>query len=102
MLQGEQYLSKIVDSIPILQSYFRCSCSMCSVLPTARECQCCCEIEKVVRKVESFNESAGERISCITGHPGFATVCLDPYVLETAYYQYRQQYGDLEMPFVNE
>lgn len=75
---------------------------MCSVLPTARECQCCCEIEKVVRKVESFNESAGERISCITGHPGFATVCLDPYVLETAYYQYRQQYGDLEMPFVNE
>ena len=33
-------------------------------------------------------------LDCITAHPGFHTVCLDRWVLQTAYYQYRQQYGN--------
>ena len=32
-----------------------------------------------------------EQLDCIADHPGFASVCLDVWVLETAYYQYRQQ-----------
>ena len=34
-----------------------------------------------------------ENIKCITQHPGFEGVCLNPWVLETAYYSYRQQYS---------
>ena len=33
------------------------------------------------------------QISCITEHPGFQSICLDFWVLETAYYAYRQQQG---------
>ena len=32
--------------------------------------------------------------SCITEHEGFGAVCLNRWVLQTAYYQYRQQYGN--------
>ena len=31
---------------------------------------------------------------CICEHPGFHPVYLDRYVLQVAYYQYRQQYGE--------
>lgn len=34
------------------------------------------------------------RPQCITVHPGFAAVCLNRWVLETAWYQYRQQYDE--------
>ena len=30
--------------------------------------------------------------SCITEHPGFQAVCLDRWVLQAAWYQYKQQY----------
>ena len=32
-------------------------------------------------------------IRCMTEHPGFEAVCLNEYVLETAYYSYRQHHG---------
>ena len=32
-------------------------------------------------------------MKCITNHPGFCNVCLDIWVLQTAYYVYRQHYG---------
>jgi hypothetical protein len=35
-----------------------------------------------------------EGLQGITNHPGFQTVCLDPYVLQVAYYQYLQQYEE--------
>lgn len=35
-------------------------------------------------------------IECITTHPGFHSVCLDPWSLQTAYLHYRQQYGQME------
>ena len=37
------------------------------IMPTSRECVCCCEIERVAMKKE---ESASE-ISCITDHERF-------------------------------
>ena len=39
-----------------------------------------------------MNEKEDLTIRCITEHPGFEGVCLNPWVLETAYYQYRQDY----------
>jgi hypothetical protein len=34
-------------------------------------------------------------VSCITIHPGFHNVCLDFWVLQTAFYFYHQQYGQI-------
>jgi len=42
-----------------------------------------------------------QELKCISEHPGFEPVCLNTYVLQTAYYQYRQQYG-LEVEDSNE
>ena len=39
---------------------------------------------------------------CIIGHPGFTTVCLDPWVLQTAYYAYKQQYGQNKDQLLNQ
>lgn len=62
-------------------------------MPTAVECVCCCEIEEVDAVQQQLDEST---TSCITLHPGFASVCLDLWVLQTAYHSYRQQYGEME------
>lgn len=58
-------------------------------MPSARECVCCHELEKVnIVRTESLDAN------CIVDHPGFQPVCLDVNVLQVAYYQYRQQYGE--------
>ena len=49
------------------------------------ESVCCQEIREVSDKKGDY--------PCIIGHPGFQTVCLDPYVLQTAYFAYKQHYG---------
>ena len=59
------------------------------MMATPRECICCREITRVVSKFAQTDAV----VQCITEHPGFATVCLDVWVLQTAYFQYRQQYG---------
>ena len=59
-------------------------------MPTARECVCCKEVEKVVDVIASTDPI----VECVTSHPGFEPVCLNTYVLEVAYFQYRQQYGE--------
>ncbi|XP_071511575.1 uncharacterized protein [Diadema antillarum] len=58
-------------------------------MPSVQESICCKEINEIVEKMDSYNGS----LDCITEHPGFLTVCLDEYVLETAYFQYHAQYG---------
>ena len=68
--------------------YFRCHCGHCDIMPTSGECICCCEVEEVVSKIEETGAS------CITEHEGFGAVCLNRWVLQTAYFQYRQQYGN--------
>lgn len=68
-----------------------CSCSGgCVAMPVVRESVCCKQIHQIVQKMDAYPH--GE-LDCITEHPGFQTVCLDEWVMETAYLHYRQQYG---------
>lgn len=53
------------------------------------ESVCCSEIPKVQAKME-----LEEGTSCITNHPFFDPVCLNVFVLQTAYLQYRQEHGN--------
>jgi hypothetical protein len=57
---------------------------------------CCQERDKVRDKIEEGVEQMGEANTCITRHPGFQAVCLDPWVLETAFYSHRQEWGPME------
>ena len=56
-------------------------------MSTKEESVCCKEIQKVTDKMEE------EKVECITLHPGFNSVCLDVWVLQTAYFSLRQHYG---------
>ena len=58
-------------------------------MPTARECLCCREVEKVVKRIDTSDSE----VTCITEHEGFYPVCLNIWVLQTAYFEYRQSYG---------
>ena len=82
----------------VLTILYRCQCGECEVMPTNHECICCCEVETVVNK---FQESEND-ISCITHHEGFESVCLNVWVLQTAYFNYRQHYGEAEEKTVHE
>ena len=61
-------------------------------MPSCRECLCCCEVDSVVQKIQEN----GIAISCITEHEGFEPVCLNLWVLQAAYFTYRQRYGNTE------
>ena len=63
-------------------------------MDTGIECVCCQELEKVVEKV-SENDT---EVSCITNHEGFEAVCLNRWVLQTAYFVYRERYGSDDRP----
>ncbi len=67
-----------------------CKCEQCIPMPSVRESKCCKEIGVVFKLMESFVLD----VDCITDHPGFRNVCLDRWVLDTAYNQYKQQYGE--------
>ena len=60
-------------------------------MPTARESLCCKEIPQIEEKLQELD--IGD-VTCITEHEGFHPVCLDQWVLQTAAYQTRQQYGN--------
>ena len=76
----------------------RCVCGKCVAMPTVRESICCCEIERVELKM---NESENS-VCCITEHEGFSSVCLNVWVLQTAYCSYRYHYGDAEQRNIHE
>lgn len=59
-------------------------------MPTVIECVWCKEIEKI----QSLMEDHESPEDCVTSHPGFHPACLNVYVLQIAYYQYRQQYNE--------
>ena len=63
---------------------------MCQPMPSVPESVCCHEIGQIWQKIEEQTEV---QMTCITEHPGFQSTCLDVWVLETAYYAYRQQHG---------
>lgn len=72
----------------------RCTCGHCTVMDTVEECICCNEVEKVVEKMQEFDT----KIQCITDHVGFKEVCLNQWVLQAAYFAYRQHYGNDNQP----
>ena len=74
----------------------RCQCGCCSAMPTAVECVCFTEIEEILNRKDQSQ--------CITQHEGFEPVCLDVWVLQTAYFSYRQAYGtrDIQRQPLNE
>ena len=49
------------------------------------------EVPEVVSK---NGEVTGPFPSCITLHPGFSAVCMNRWVLQTAWYQYMKQYSE--------
>ena len=59
------------------------------------ECVCCQEVVECVAKNEEVIqvEQINKPVPCIKDNPGFPAVCLNYWVLQTAWYQYRQQYG---------
>ena len=56
------------------------------IMPTVTECLCCCEMEVIAKKKEGIAQ-------CIVQHPGFDGVCLNVWVLQTAFYTFCQHYG---------
>ena len=60
-------------------------------MPTTDESVCCIEIEQVWQKV--VDQTLESHMKCVTEHLGLQSTCLVVWVLETAYYAYRQQYG---------
>ncbi|XP_048732710.2 P2X purinoceptor 7-like [Ostrea edulis] len=65
-----------------------CSCGQCVPMPSAKECICCTEVKAISDLMEN------DGVQCITDHQGFDPVCLNTYVLATAYNQYKQQYNN--------
>ena len=43
-----------------------CQCGKCVIMPTSRECVCCCEVDRIVTKKGGENE-----IACIMDHACF-------------------------------
>ncbi|XP_061908112.1 P2X purinoceptor 7-like [Entelurus aequoreus] len=74
-----------------LQNTEWCTCHNCVNMETVAECVCCRELDAVARTMEEKRVE-----TCIIDHPGFPSVCLDEWVLQTAYYAYQQQYGVLQ------
>ena len=76
----------------------RCSCENCQVMDTERECLCCSSSEyqptmtKLTDNVYLFGKNT--RFGCMTNHPGFQAVCLNPFVLSVACLQYKQVYDN--------
>jgi hypothetical protein len=49
-------------------------------------------------KVLHHNLPEDLHLGCITQHPGFRVICLEPWVLRVAYLEYKQHHGHLEDP----
>ena len=62
----------------------------------AHECICCQEIPEDSQKLEEIDEwgQGNDRSSCITDTDALRAICLNKWVLQTAFYQYSAQYND--------
>ena len=59
---------------------------------STRECLCCQEIDQIVKKCQQTDNL----VQCILKRDGFKEVCMNPEVLYTAYFCYKQQYPNVE------
>ena len=66
-------------------------------MTTSHENFCCSEVDRVVEK----KEEGSSAVSCIIDHEGFHSMCLDVWVLQATYFNYRQHYGVAEDKAVN-
>ena len=59
------------------------------------QCVCCREIEQAANKNQEVMEYPEPTLpyDCITDNPGFHAVCLDRWVLQAAWLDFKQQYG---------
>jgi hypothetical protein len=60
-------------------------------MPDVKNCKCCKEVQQFEDKLLETDVTLDG--DCFTTHPWFEAVCLNPATLQTAYLQYRQQYG---------
>ena len=76
-------------------SCLRCKCDHCQIMDRSEENTCCQEIDQIVDKNCEVADIEGldKKPQCITDNPGFHTVCLNCWVLQIAWYSYKQQYG---------
>ena len=56
-----------------------CTCLNCAIMSSTRENVCCRESELVLPNLDSYD--------CITDHPNFETIVLNPMVLEVSFIQ---------------
>ena len=63
-------------------------------MPTSIECVCCREMDEVVHKIKENDTE----VDCITSYEGFQAVCLNQWVLQAAYFAYRECYGSEDRP----
>ncbi|CAK8696781.1 unnamed protein product [Clavelina lepadiformis] len=75
-----------------------CSCKACVITKRAHEHVCCDDIPEVKAKLYM----ADSTLNCITEHPGFASVCLNPWVLQVAYYHHKQESNEAIVMEVHE
>ena len=78
--------------------YLRCTCENCQILNRNEERTCCSEFPEICNKNREAVEmgEVAETPVCITQHPGFQAVCLNRWVLLTAWYQYKQYHQPYE------
>ena len=91
------YLQNFTDYKSVLLTLWqnRCTCGNCQISGRVEACICCHEIEAVQNKnIEAVasGECEGKPQCIIAQHPGFHPVCINRWVLQAAWYQYKQQY----------
>ena len=59
---------------------------------------CCFEVAKVKEKLKYIYTMHGlvTTAYCITRHPEFQSVCLDPWTMQVAYFASRQEHNELD------
>ena len=67
-------------------------------MPTNIECIYCREIDAVYNNIQE----GANNIVCITDHEGFGSVCLYLWVLQTAYFNYRQRCDEADEKTIHE
>jgi hypothetical protein len=61
-------------------------------MKTEAESVCCRDLEKVTLRMDEQTPIP----SCVTLHPGFASVCLAPENLRALYYSYAEDYQHMD------
>ncbi|XP_071060469.1 P2X purinoceptor 7-like isoform X2 [Pseudochaenichthys georgianus] len=71
-----------------------CLCGECQPMTSAVKSMCCREVDPFWALVENLTPRLD--ITCLTLHPGFEACCLNPFVLQIAYMNFRQEHGPLQ------